>query len=145
MVLRSIHVSSVAEAQRRLAAEAGAEGETLVLFAVTSDATYVDLPPTGSSPGDFVLSEQSLFADAALTRPAGSAAVRFEFSLSTVSTTVTARTGGGKIVVAGSQFSEQDATLAVTGGTGRYLGAGGLAIPFDLPSGVLLLLLRVIR
>ena len=140
-----LRVASLAEAERRLDAEAGEDGETLVFFSIETGFAEVDLPPTGISPGDFVLFEDQLYTDQARTQPAGFDSVRFEISISTLNTEATFKVPGGKIRVVGTQFSGLDPTYAITGGTGQYLDAGGLFIPFELPNGDTALLFRVIR
>lgn len=137
-------VSSLAEARRIMDAEAGEDGETLVFFAVGVAEAVVDLPPTGVSPDDFVLFEEELYTDKARTKPAGSDSVRIELSLSSQNGEATFKVPGGKIRVDGTQFSALDPTYPITGGTGQYLGAGGLFIPFELPFDTVLLF-RVIR
>ncbi len=138
-------MASLAAAEQRLDAEAGEDGETLVFFATETGAAAVDVSPTGISPGDFVLFEEQLYTDQARTQPAGFDSVRFEISLSTLNTEATFKVPGGKIRVVGTQFSALDTTFPITGGTGQYLGAGGLFIPFELAGGDTALLFRVIR
>ncbi len=140
-----IRVASMAAAERRMDAEAGEDGETLVFFPIETDFAEVDLPPTGISPGDFVLFEEQLYTDQARTQPAGSDSVRLELSISTLNAEATFKVPGGKLTVAGTQFSGLDPTFAITGGTGQYLDAGGLFIPFELPNGDFALLFRVVR
>jgi len=139
-----IRVASLAAAERRLGAEAGEDGETLVFFSIETGFAEVDLPPTGISPGDFVLFEDQLYTDQARTQPAGFDSVRFEISISTLNTEATFKVPGGKIRVVGTQFSALDTTFPITGGTGQYLDAGGLFIPFELPNGDTALLFRVV-
>jgi len=140
-----IRVASVAVAERRMDAEAGEDGETLIFFSTETGAAIVDLPPAGFSPGDFVLFEEQLYTDRARTQPAGFDSVRFEISLSTLNTEATFKLPGGKIRVAGSQFSPSDMTFPITGGTGEYRDAGGVFIPFELPNGDTALIFRIIR
>ncbi len=136
---QGIRVASMAEALRRLDAEAGQTGETLAFFSTETGAADVDVAPTGPSPGDFFLFEEQLYSDKARTDPAGQDSVRGELSLSTLTYEATFKVDGGKIRISGTQFSDLDPTFAITGGTGRYLGAGGLFIPFALPFDTVLL------
>ncbi len=140
-----IRVASLAAAERRLDAEAGEDGETLIFFSTETGGAEVDVSPTGISPGDFVLFEEQLYTDRARTQPAGADSVRLELSISTLNAEATFKVPGGKIRVAGTQFSNLDPTYAITGGTGQYLDAGGLFIPFELPNGDTALLFRVVR
>jgi len=141
-----LQVASVAAAERRMNAEAGEDGETLIFFSTETGFAIVNLPPTGISPGDFVLFEEQLYTDRARTQPAGSDSVRFELSLSTLNAEATFKLPGGKIRVAASQFfSESVPTFPITGGTGEYRDAGGVFIPFELPNGDTALIFRIIR
>ncbi len=140
-----IRVASLAAAEQRLDAEAGEDGETLVFFSIETGFAEVDLPPAGFSPGDFVLFEEQLYTDRARTQPAGRDSVRQELSLTTAHAEATFKIPGGKITVAGTQFSNLDPTYSITGGTGQYLAVGGLFIPFFLPEGDVALFFRVIR
>lgn len=140
-----IRVASLAAAEQRLDADAGEDGETLIFFSTETGAAEVDVSPTGISPGDFALFEEQLYTDRARTQPAGSDSVRFELSISTFNAEATFKVPGGKIKVEGTQFSGLDPTFAITGGTGQYLGAGGLFIPFELAGGDTALLFRVVQ
>ena len=140
-----IRVNTVAAAERRMDAEVGEDGETLVFFAVLTDEADVDLPPAGETPGDFFLFEEQLYTDRALTQPAGSDSVRGELSLTTITFEATFKLSGGKIRIAGSLFGPLDITFPITGGTGEYRDAGGVFIPFELPNGDTALIFRIIR
>lgn len=50
---------------------------------------------------------------------------------------------GGKVTAGGTQFSDRDNGFPISGGTGRFLGAEGIGIPFQLPNQIVLLI-RVI-
>ncbi|MGI8692285.1 MAG: hypothetical protein ACR2JK_05210 [Geodermatophilaceae bacterium] len=138
---QGIRVASMGEALRRMDAEAGAEGETLIFFSTETDSATVDVAATGISPGDFFLFEEQLYTDKARTEPAGQDSVRGELFLTYEATF---KLDGGNIRISGTQFSNLDPTFAITGGTGQYLGAGGLFIPFALPFDTVLLF-RVIH
>ena len=140
-----IRVASMAEAERRMDAEAGEDGETLVFFPTETGAAIVNIPPAAFGPGDFVLFEDQLYTDQARTQPAGFDSVRFEISISTLNTEATFKVPGGKIRVVGTQFSALDTTFPITGGTGEYRDAGGVFIPFELPNGDTALIFRIIR
>ncbi|MBA3369329.1 MAG: hypothetical protein H0T99_11800 [Geodermatophilaceae bacterium] len=141
-----LRVASLAEAERRMDAEAGAEGETLVFFGVETGFAVVDVSPTGISPGDFVLFEEDLYTDKDRTQPAGFDSARTELSLTTAHVEGTFQVSGGKISVAGTAFGTAGSTIySIVGGTGRYADAGGVFIPFELPGGDTALLFRVLR
>ncbi len=141
-----IRVASLAAAERRLDAEAGEDGETLVFFGVETDFALVDVPPAGISPGDFVLFEDDLYTDRARSQPAGFDSARTELSLTTAHVQGTFNIPGGKITVAGTAFGTAGSTIySIIGGTGQYADAGGVFIPFELAGGDTALLFRVIR
>lgn len=140
-----IQVASVAAAERRMAAEAGEGGETLILFAVVTDEADVDLPPAGETPGDFFLFEEQIYSDAAQTQPIGTSSVRGELGLSTITFEATFKLSDGKLRIAGSQFGQFDIAFPITGGTGQYRDAGGVFIAFGLPNGTTLFLFRIIQ
>jgi hypothetical protein len=138
-------IASVAAAERRMDAEVGEDGETLIFFAVQTDESDIDLPPSGPTPGDFFLFEEQLYTDQALTELAGRDSARGESSLSTITFEATFKLAGGKIRIDGSLFGPFDLFLPITGGTGEYRDAGGVFVPFGLPNGTTVLLFRVIR
>ena len=141
-----IQVASLAEAQRRLDAEAGKAGETLIFFEVETGFANVDVSPTGISPGDFVLFEDELYSDAGRTQRSGSDSARTELSLTSAHVEGTFKVAGGKITVAGTAFGTAGSTIyAIVGGTGQYADAGGVFIPFELAGGDTALLFRVLR
>lgn len=141
-----VRVASMAEAERRMDAEAGEDGETLVFFPTETGEAIVNIPPAAFGPGDFLLFEEQLYTDRARSQPAGFDSVRFELSISTLNTEGTFRLAGGKIRVAASQFSDESVpSFPITGGTGEYRDAGGVFIPFELPNGDFALIFRIIR
>lgn len=141
-----VAVASVAEAKQRMAAETRVAGaQTLVVFAVSSAEAVIDVPPAGISLGDFVLFEEQIYSDLAQTQLVGRDSVRAELSFTTVTFGATFDLPGGKITIAGSVFDEFLPTFPITGGTGQYLGAGGLFVPFGLPSGDTVLIFRIVQ
>jgi hypothetical protein len=137
-------VASLAEAER-LAGAAGSGAGTLILVARTVREAEVDVPPENFSPGDFFLFEDRLF-DSSGTRAVGRDSGRCELGIQTFSCEATAQvTGKGKIRVAGSLFSENDAVLPVTGGTGAYEGVGGQVSIFEQAGDSTLLVFHLVR
>jgi allene oxide cyclase len=106
-------------------ASASARGADLVVQTRETRAAGVDLGEAGDSPGDFFHFEERAY------RPGtqdviGRDAVRCELGIRTFQCVATIKVfGKGKIVVEGALFGEQDSSIAITGGTGRYSGVGG--------------------
>jgi len=92
------------------------------------DVKGVDVGPKGDSSGDYFLFAQKWY-NADGTRVIGRALARCEIGLPTSRRTceVTGRIGGrGKIRFGGTSFGADDRTNVVTGGTGDFLGVGGV-------------------
>lgn len=141
-----IRVASMAEAEQRMDAEAGADGETLVFFSTETGEAIINIPPAAFGPGDFLLFEEQLYTDPARSQPAGVDSVRFELSISTLNAEATFRVAGGKIRIAATQFFDEAVpSFPITGGTGAYRDAGGVFIPFELPNGDTELIFRIVR
>jgi hypothetical protein len=88
----------------------------------------VDIDPQGESPGDFFLYPQKWYNKAG-TRVIGRALARCEIGLPRSRTTceVTARLKGrGKLRFGGTSFGDHDRVNTVIGGTGDFLGVGGV-------------------
>ncbi len=88
----------------------------------------VDVGRQGDSPGDYFLFAQKWY-NAAGTRVIGRALARCEIGLPATRRTceVTGRIDGrGKIRFAGTSFRASDRVNVVTGGTGDFLGVGGV-------------------
>ena len=114
-------------------ATAGAQGADLVVRAVQTRGRDIDLGRAGESPGDFNLFEERLYKPGT-HNVVGRDTARCELGITTIQCDATFKIlGNGKIVIAGALFADQDNTLVITGGTGRYAGLGGSMRFFDGP------------
>ena len=143
-------VASVAEAERlaaevRTAAGAAVAGDLLVFHTRNARGRYVDLPPTGDSPGDFFMFEEDVF-DRDGANQVGKDSVRCELGIRTFTCAATLVVDDkGKLTASGTLFNRRDGTLPVTGGTDAYEGAGGQLTVFDLPRGETVLIFHLVR
>lgn len=97
-----------------------------VIEHATSDAT-IDLGPQGDSPGDLLVFHNDVF-DARDRRKVGTdqgRCIRIDPAAGSYECAWTVILHGGQLMVEGPYYENRDSTLAVTGGTGRYRGAGG--------------------
>lgn len=136
--------SSPAAAVRAARAAADRDGSRVLTFLEVEDRVAdVDVGAPGESPGDYFLFENRLLS-ADGSRLLGRDSGRCMINIRTFTCDATARIfGKGKIVVSGTFFAENDARIAITGGTGRFDEAGGQLTVTDRPDGNTLLVFRV--
>jgi hypothetical protein len=112
-------VGSVAQAEQLM-------GEDATLNLIAHGIAFLnplDADPPGFSPGDVYLFRARLF-DEQRTRVVGSDAEHCEVGFDTYSCQITVKLfGRGKIQADGAFF--EDNVIAVTGGTGEFVGTGG--------------------
>lgn len=107
---------------------------------------FVDVGPSGESPGDYFVFQNKLLAPDGEGAPVGRDNGHCMLLFRTVSCDATVKIfGKGKIVVSGALFSEKDNTIAITGGTGAYRTAHGQLVIDDLGNGNTLLAFHLIR
>jgi len=112
-------------------AAAGGHGHVTVLrFGVIfSDHYLVDVPP--SNPGGVGLGDYALFSDKLLDRKGhvvgteGGSGLVTDITTGQIFFTLAIRLPHGQIAASGLSSAAPSKELAVTGGTGRYVGAGG--------------------
>jgi allene oxide cyclase len=100
--------------------------KTIEAFAVVDSATVTDHDPAGESQGDTIVFTQKLYSDQTKSRQIGTDEA---FCVRTVVGEHQLCTGifylnGGSITITGPETSGVH-SLAITGGTGRFLGARG--------------------
>lgn len=116
------------------AAKGGGDGRTLVVYSRELRGAEVDVGRNGFGPGDYFVFEEALFNRAG--KRIGGDSVRCMLMVRTFRCDGTGRIWGvGKIEISGSVFWERDNRYSITGGTGRYAGAGGTLRVFDEPGG----------
>ena len=122
-------------ADERAAASRGDKGgRTLVVFARQVRAAVIDVGQRGFSSGDYEVFEDALFN--ARGKRIGGGSARCMVMVRTFRCDGTNRIWGvGKIEIAGSSFTDRDNRFSITGGTGRYRGAGGTMRAFGVPEG----------
>ena len=107
---------------------------TVLRFAVKfSDHYVVDVPPLGKDKNDFGIGDYALFSDQLLDRKghvvgteAGSGLItKVTSTEAQVFFTLAIQLPHGQITASGLSSPAPSKELAVTGGTGRYVGAGG--------------------
>jgi hypothetical protein len=99
-------------------------GTTMVLREVVLRAEEVDVGASGESPGDYFIFESRLETRAG--EAVGRDSVRCMLMIRTFTCDGTAQLfGKGKLTVYGTLFGVNDATIAITGGTGDFRKARG--------------------
>lgn len=116
------------------AAEKAGGRHTLVIYTRELRGAGVDVGRRGESPGDYFVFEEAAYNRSG--KRIGADSVRCMLMVRTFRCDGTIRIWGtGKIDVSGSFFWERDNRIPITGGTGRYAGAGGTLRVFDEPGG----------
>lgn len=91
---------------------------------------YIDVERRGESAGDYFVFETT--AEKASGKRIGGGSIRCMIMVRTFRCDGTIRLWGkGKLELAGSMFTARHNTFSVTGGTGRFAGAGGVGRLFE--------------
>ena len=101
--------------------------KTFKATAVIDSATNVDNPPAGDSQGDIIVFTQKLYRDSSQKTKIGSDQA---YCVRTIAGKARVCTGifylrGGTVTITGPESSTKVHSLAITGGTGDWRGAGG--------------------
>lgn len=108
----------------------------LVFYAKTAREAFVDNGEAGESTGDSIFFEESIW-NQARTQRVGRDAVECVIGIRTFNCTGTmVLRDRGKIQVSGALFSDRDSTIPVTGGTGEFIGVGGVLVVTDISNNV---------
>lgn len=110
-------------------------GETLKFDVVFSPFNYLDLPPAGPSMGDETLFNDQLFSKGKQVGSDGGVCVIVDTSQFVVHCVGTTEVAAGQITFQGLATSAPEKHLAITGGTGKYQGAGGEVILVEFGNG----------
>lgn len=104
------------------------EHQRLVLVIHSLRNVNVDVGPKGDSPGDVFMWKHRIY-NRAETKAVGEAATRCELGIGdNMSCAATWRLDGrGKLILGGTVFGPNDHVVAITGGTGEFVGVGGSA------------------
>ncbi len=127
--------SVAADAHQATTAAVQSGGHALTVIEHEVRTAGVDVGDPGDSPGDMFVFESRL-RDPQTGHTVGWDSGHCSIIVRTFACEATATFNHqGKIVVSGSFFDEQDFSLAIVGGTGRYHDAAGQLLVLDLPSG----------
>jgi len=131
LTVRGWPAKGSAAAAERFAADKGGRGDrTLVVYSRELRGQGVDVGRRGESPGDYFVFEGT--AETRGGKRIGGVSVRCMLIVRTFRCDGTIRLHHhGKLEIAGSFFGPRDNRVSVTGGTGRFIGVGGVMRLFD--------------